>query len=147
MNSCLDRIEEVFAETELPDDGHEAIPEISDLPKDTGLPRNAGLPEDANPPENIVLPEVQFRGVSFAYGEKVLHDISFDLRANTMTALVGPSGGGKSTIASLLARFWDVKSRTDPYPWKGLAAGEAQRSHGSHQHGLPARVSLPGHDL
>lgn len=87
MNSCLDRIEEVFAETELPDDGREAIPEISDLP------------------------EVQFRGVSFAYGEKeVLHDISFDLQANTMTALVGPSGGGKSTIASLLARFWDVKS-------------------------------------
>ena len=87
MNSCLDRIEEVFAETELPDDGREAIPEVSDLP------------------------EVQFRGVSFAYGEKeVLHDISFDLQANTMTALVGPSGGGKSTIASLLARFWDVKS-------------------------------------
>lgn len=87
MNSCLDRIEEVFAETELPDDGREAIPEVSDLP------------------------EVQFRGVSFAYGEKeVLHDISFNLRANTMTTLVGPSGGGKSTIASLLARFWDVKS-------------------------------------
>ena len=105
MNSCLDRIEEVFAETELPDDGREAIPEVSDLPRD------ANLPEDANPPENTGLPEVQFRGVSFAYGEKeVLHDISFDLRANTMTALVGPSGGGKSTIASLLARFWDVKS-------------------------------------
>ena len=123
MNSCLDRIEEVFAETELPDDGREAIPEISDLPRDTnlpedaGLPKNAGLPkdanlsEDANLPENTGLPEVQFRGVSFAYGEKeVLHDISFDLQANTMTALVGPSGGGKSTIASLLARFWDVKS-------------------------------------
>ena len=129
MNSCLDRIEEVFAETELPDDGREAIPEISDLPKDTGLPRNAGLPKGANLlknaglpkdtglpknaglPKDANLPEVQFRNVSFAYGEKeVLHDISFDLRANTMTALVGPSGGGKSTIASLLARFWDVKS-------------------------------------
>lgn len=117
MNSCLDRIEEVFAETELPDDGREAIPEISDLPEDTGLTRNAGLPKDANLPKNAGLPkdanlpEVQFRGVSFAYGEKeVLHDISFDLQANTMTALVGPSGGGKSTIASLLARFWDVKS-------------------------------------
>lgn len=123
MNSCLDRIEEVFAETELPDDGREAIPEISDLPKDAGLPKdanpleNTGLPKGANLPENTGLPkgsdlpEVQFRGVSFAYGEKeVLHNISFDLRANTMTALVGPSGGGKSTIASLLARFWDVKS-------------------------------------
>ncbi len=111
MNSCLDRIEEVFAETELPDDGREAIPEISDLPEDAGLPKDANLPENTGLPKGTDLPEVQFRGVSFAYGEKeVLHDISFDLRANTMTALVGPSGGGKSTIASLLARFWDVKS-------------------------------------
>lgn len=49
------------------------------------------------------------RDVSFAYGEKeVFRDISFQL--NKMVALVGPSGGGKSTIANLLARFWDVKS-------------------------------------
>lgn len=49
--------------------------------------------------------------MSFAYGEKeVLHNISFSLNRNKMAALVGPSGGGKSTIANLLARFWDVKS-------------------------------------
>ena len=54
---------------------------------------------------------MEFRNVSFAYGEKeTLHDISFCLEKNQMAALVGPSGGGKSTIASLLARFWDVKS-------------------------------------
>lgn len=35
--------------------------------------------------------------------------MSFTVQKNTMTALVGPSGGGKSTIASLLPRFWDVK--------------------------------------
>ena len=54
---------------------------------------------------------MQFQDVSFAYGDKeVLHRVSFDLKRNSMTALVGPSGGGKSTIAGLLTRFWDVKS-------------------------------------
>lgn len=87
MNSCMDRIETVFAESELPDNGKDTIPESSDVP------------------------EVQFKNVSFAYGDKeVLHDVSFDLKRNSMLALVGPSGGGKSTIASLLTRFWDVKS-------------------------------------
>lgn len=87
MNSCMDRIEEVFAEAELSDKGTAHIPA-----------RSGG-------------PEVEFRNVSFAYGEKeTLHDISFCLEKNQMAALVGPSGGGKSTIASLLARFWDVKS-------------------------------------
>lgn len=87
MNSCMDRIEEVFAEAELSDKGTAHIPA-----------RSGG-------------PEVEFRNVSFAYGEKeTLRDISFRLEKNQMAALVGPSGGGKSTIASLLARFWDVKS-------------------------------------
>mgnify|MGYP002417274594 CR=1 FL=1 len=49
--------------------------------------------------------------LGFAYQDKeVLHNISFSMQKNTMTALVGPSGGGKSTIANLLARLWDVKS-------------------------------------
>ena len=53
---------------------------------------------------------MEFQRVRFAYGEKeVLHDISFSLPRNQMLALVGPSGGGKSTIANLLTRFWDVK--------------------------------------
>ena len=36
--------------------------------------------------------------------------MNFEMKKNTMTALVGPSGGGKSTVANLLARFWDVDS-------------------------------------
>ena len=49
--------------------------------------------------------------MTFSYGEEdVLRDVSFRIKPDTMTALVGPSGGGKTTIASLLARFWDVKS-------------------------------------
>jgi ATP-binding cassette subfamily B protein len=87
MNSCMDRIEAVFSEPELSDDGADTIPESNGAP------------------------EVRFKNVNFAYGDKeVLHNVSFDLKRNSMVALVGPSGGGKSTIASLLTRFWDVKS-------------------------------------
>jgi len=52
---------------------------------------------------------VEFRDVSFSYGgEPVLRDISLAVECNRMVALVGPSGGGKSTLASLLPRFYDV---------------------------------------
>ena len=41
-----------------------------------------------------------------------MHDVSFGLKENSMTALVGKSGSGKSTIANLLVRFWDINSGT-----------------------------------
>ena len=89
MNAALDRIEAVLDEPELPDTGKQHIP------------------AQAQPGQ----PEVQFNDVAFAYQDKeVLHHISFSMFPNSMTALVGPSGGGKSTIANLLARLWDVKS-------------------------------------
>ena len=76
----------VLAQPELPDRGRETLPKAGGAP------------------------EVEFRNVTFAYGEKeVLHDVSFTLEKNRMLALVGPSGGGKSTVANLLSRFWDVK--------------------------------------
>lgn len=60
--------------------------------------------------------EVAFRQVSFAYEQQdseafkpVLQAVDFVAKAGEMTALVGPSGGGKSTIANLLLRFWDVQ--------------------------------------
>lgn len=50
----------------------------------------------------------EMNGVSFAYGEKeVLHKVNFRPARKGMTAIVGPSGGGKSTIAKLLAGFYD----------------------------------------
>ena len=54
--------------------------------------------------------DITFDHVTFAYqeGQEVLHDISFTARQGQVTALVGASGGGKSTIAKLAARFWDV---------------------------------------
>ena len=53
---------------------------------------------------------IQFRNVSFAYREglPVLHRINLDAAAGTMVALVGPTGAGKTSIASLIGRFYDV---------------------------------------
>ena len=55
---------------------------------------------------------IRFRNVSFSYGgtggAEVLHDLELHIPQGSFTALVGPSGGGKSTIARLAARFWDV---------------------------------------
>lgn len=89
--ASLDRIEEVFEAEELHD-----FADIA-LSKDVG--GNDSL--------------VEYSDVSFGYtGKNVLNHISFTMKKGEMTALVGPSGGGKSTIASLLARFWDIKEGT-----------------------------------
>lgn len=59
-------------------------------------------------------PAVELRDVSFSYdpGEPVIQELSLKCPPGTVTALVGPSGGGKSTLARLIARFWDVDSGT-----------------------------------
>lgn len=87
-DASLDRIEEVFAAEELKDEGKKELVSVSSSAD-----------------------EIEYDNVGFAYTEKeVLSNVSFKIKQGEMTALVGPSGGGKSTIASLLARFWDVKS-------------------------------------
>jgi len=71
------------------------------------------LPEAANPqkPKNH---SISFEGVYFDYDdtdsdEHILNDVNLKIDENDSVALVGPSGGGKTTIASLIPRFWDVK--------------------------------------
>ncbi len=58
--------------------------------------------------------DVTFNNVRFSYNEKqkdhVLSDVSINMPQNSFSALIGPSGGGKSTMARLIARFWDVNS-------------------------------------
>ena len=57
--------------------------------------------------------DVKLKNVHFTYDEKegeVLHGIDLALSEGSFTALVGPSGGGKSTVAKLIARFWDTTS-------------------------------------
>ncbi len=49
------------------------------------------------------------KNVSFSYGsKKILDDVSFEIPEGTTTAIVGPSGGGKTTLCHLITRFWDV---------------------------------------
>ena len=54
--------------------------------------------------------DINFDSVGFSYnsGEAVLKDVSFTVRQGEVTALVGPSGGGKTTVSRLAARFWDI---------------------------------------
>jgi len=72
------------------------------------------LPELADAREPVVFKDygVKLQDVSFSYNEKhgdVLHNINLNIPEGSFTALVGPSGGGKSTVARLIARFWDVR--------------------------------------
>ena len=90
-DACLDRIESVFDKAEIVNEGKETLISAEDAARKG-------------------LPEISYQNVSFAYSDKeALHGINFDAQKGQMIALVGPSGGGKSTIANLLARFWDVK--------------------------------------
>ncbi|MDO4719185.1 MAG: ABC transporter ATP-binding protein [Peptostreptococcaceae bacterium] len=54
--------------------------------------------------------DIRFENVSFSYleGQNILDDISCSFKKNSLTAIVGPSGGGKSTMLKLIARFWEV---------------------------------------
>lgn len=77
----------------------ERMNEIEDYPVQLGM---ADLRTDGY--------DIVFKDVSFAYntGETVLNGVSFTAKQGEVTALIGPSGGGKSTTAKLAARFWDV---------------------------------------
>ncbi|MBQ3795417.1 MAG: ABC transporter ATP-binding protein [Butyrivibrio sp.] len=56
--------------------------------------------------------DIEFKNVHFSYedGETVLNDVSFVAKQGEVTALIGPSGGGKTTVSRLAARFWDIDS-------------------------------------
>lgn len=71
------------------------------------------LPEPAERAE-VAHTDVELKKVRFSYTgdekDEVLHGVDLKLPEGSFTALVGPSGGGKSTVAKLIARFWDVTS-------------------------------------
>ena len=57
-------------------------------------------------PENL---DIEAKNVSFSYKDrKIIDNVSFKIPEKTVTAIVGPSGGGKSTLTNLISRFWDV---------------------------------------
>ena len=78
--------------------------EILNIPK---------MPKSAHP-KKPVNNDIVFSDVSFSYtkdaGKNVIEHVSFTAKQGQITAIVGPSGGGKSTIANLISRFWDVSS-------------------------------------
>ncbi len=63
-----------------------------------------------NKPEKFVMGDIDFKNVSFAYDDKnyVLKNINCSIEKDSLIALVGASGSGKTTMARLIARFWDV---------------------------------------
>ena len=74
----------------------DTMPDIADAPEATPMP--------------LIQESLEFRNVVFGYEEKpVLRDVSFRVNAGQTVAIVGPSGAGKTTIANLILRFYDVK--------------------------------------
>jgi subfamily B ATP-binding cassette protein MsbA len=75
-------------------------------------------PAVASPPDPVALSrlsgEIEFRGVTFCYepGKPALSSVNLTIAQGSMTALVGPSGGGKTTLANLLPRFYDPSEGT-----------------------------------
>ena len=88
------------------------------------------------PDDPIPLPrargEVRFDGVRFGYGDRVvLHDLDLVIPAGQTVAVVGQTGAGKSTIARLVARFWDPSAgevRLDGVPLTRLAEDDLRRA-------------------
>ncbi len=97
-------LKHLIARTEI------SIHRINEVMSQPALPEVAAgaaqMPVDAS---------VRFEQVGFRYtadGAMVLQDISFTAEPGTITALVGPSGAGKTTVARLIPRFWDVNEGT-----------------------------------
>lgn len=80
---------------------------ISRMREMDSMPRQEGSTDFA--PNHY---DIRFENVSFSYleGVQTLNNVSFTAKQGEVTALVGPSGGGKSTVAKLAARFWDIDS-------------------------------------
>ncbi len=82
---------------------------IKRLKEMNAMPRQTGKGEFN--PKNF---DIQFEDVNFSYqeGMSTIEGVSFMAKQGEVTALIGPSGGGKSTCAKLAARFWDIDSGT-----------------------------------
>jgi ATP-binding cassette, subfamily B, bacterial MsbA len=92
----------------------------------------SSIPDEGTVRLEGVRDEIRFEGVHFAYAERpVLQGLDLVIRKGELVALVGPSGGGKTTVANLLPRFWDpgagrITIDGHPLPELTLASLRAQ---------------------
>jgi len=97
--------------------------------------------DDDKPPLKLSSGQVDFSNVQFAYraGEKVIRNLSFVAEQGRVTALVGPSGGGKSTILNLILRFYEIDGGAIVIDGQNIAA-VARRS-------LRGQIAYVGQDV
>ena len=98
-------------------------------------------PDEDKPPLTLSAAHVEFTNVQFAYrpGEKVIRNLSFVAEPGKVTALVGPSGGGKSTILNLILRFYEIDA--------GVIAIDGQNIAAVSRHSLRSQVAYVGQDV
>jgi subfamily B ATP-binding cassette protein MsbA len=98
-------------------------------------------PDEDRPPLTLSTAHVEFTNVQFAYraGEKVIRNLSFVAEPGKVTALVGPSGGGKSTILNLILRFYEIDA--------GVIAIDGQDIATVSRHSLRSQVAYVGQDV
>ena len=98
-------------------------------------------PDEDKPPLKLSAAHVEFAKVQFAYrpGEKVIRSLSFVAEPGSVTALVGPSGGGKSTILNLILRFYEIDA--------GVIAIDGQDIAAVSRRSLRSQVAYVGQDV
>jgi ATP-binding cassette, subfamily B, bacterial MsbA len=98
-------------------------------------------PDDDKPPLKLSTAHVEFANVQFGYrpGERVIRNLSFVAEPGKVTALVGPSGGGKSTILNLILRFYEVDG--------GIVAIDGQNTAAVSRRSLRRQVAYVGQDV
>ena len=98
-------------------------------------------PDEHKPPLTLSAAHVEFAKVQFAYrpGEKVIRSLSFVAEPGSVTALVGPSGGGKSTILNLILRFYEIDA--------GVIAIDGQDIAAVSRRSLRSQVAYVGQDV
>ncbi len=98
-------------------------------------------PDEGKPPLRLSRARVEFSHVQFAYrpGERVIRDLAFVAEPGKVTALVGPSGGGKSTILKLILRFYEVDA--------GAIVIDGQNIATVSRHSLRTQLAYVGQDV